>query len=156
MTGLLLRGNGLRGRLPATQKVWSSLSHIQTLSLRSNSLSGPIPGAISLLADSLINLNLRRNILSGTIPPQLGQLSDLVHFSVFTNRISDSIPDQLGNLSLLGSTEEGGFDLTCNNMSGVIPSTLSSLRNFHNNIGLGGVGSVRCHSTCAGLCNRWR
>ena len=156
VTGLLLRGNGLRGRLPDTQGVWSSLPHIQTLSLRSNSLSGPIPAAISHLSDSLINLNLRRNILSGTIPHQLGQLRHLVHFSVFMNRISGSIPPELGNLTLIGSTAEGGFDLTCNNMSGVIPSSLSSLHNFHDNIGLGGVGSERCRSGCSGLCNRWR
>ena len=74
VTGLLLRGNGLRGTLPADPEVWSALSQIQTLSLRSNSLSGPIPAAISVLADSLINLNLRRNVLTGPIPPQLGQL----------------------------------------------------------------------------------
>ena len=80
-----------------------------------------------------------------------------VHFSVYFNRIEGGVPAEFGQLRLLGSTSEGGLDLTTNNMSGVLPSSLSALRQFHGNIGLGGQGSSRCTAAGTGEpCNRWQ
>ena len=73
VTGLLLSSNKLIGTLPADPAVWSSLAHLQSLSLRSNALSGSLPPALGQLS-ALVDLNLRNNHLSGSIPAAISQL----------------------------------------------------------------------------------
>ncbi|WCJ42955.1 Receptor kinase-like protein Xa21 [Euphorbia peplus] len=59
--------------------------------------------------------------LTGTIPPHMGNLSFLVHFSLYNNHFHGSLPVQLVNLRRLSY-----FDLGDNLFKGVIPSYIGS------------------------------
>ncbi|GAU16311.1 hypothetical protein TSUD_299430 [Trifolium subterraneum] len=88
----------LSGNLPAG--VFSDLPNLHTLSLRFNSLSGPLPSDLSACT-SLKNLYLQQNLLSGEIPATLFQLTGLVRVNLASNNFSGKIPAGFQNLTRL-------------------------------------------------------
>ncbi|KAI4381755.1 hypothetical protein MLD38_007800 [Melastoma candidum] len=122
VTDLRLPSIGLSGTLP--DQAFSNLTDLERLSLRSNSLSGPLPSSLSLLAD-LRTLFLQSNAFSGAIPP--GLFSNLTYLRVLNlsrNRLLgqldvESLPSPSANLAYL--------DLSTNLFSGGIPRALANL-----------------------------
>ena len=134
--GLNLGFNGLTGVLPSDPAVWQTFPSLQSLSVRSNALSGSLPTALRRLT-SLRDLNARRNRISGSVP-DLATLTQLRHFSLsVANRVSGTLGSWIGAMRSLGMGAEGGLDLTANRLSGTIPAAISELRGFHDDIGLG-------------------
>ncbi|WCJ30079.1 Receptor kinase-like protein Xa21 [Euphorbia peplus] len=66
-------------------------------------------------------IRLRNMSLTGTIPPDVGNLSFLVNFSLYSNHFYGFLPDQLGNLRRLRR-----LDLGYNLFDGIIPSWIGS------------------------------
>ncbi|KAK8962260.1 putative inactive receptor kinase RLK902 [Platanthera guangdongensis] len=110
---LHLPGSGLIGEIPAGSL--GNLSNLQTLSLRFNALSGPLPADIAG-CKQLRNLYLQRNRFSGEIPSFLSSLSSLVRLNLAGNNFSGGIPLALNNLTRLGT-----LYLEDNRLSGEIP-----------------------------------
>ena len=73
---------------------------LANLDLSSNSLTGQIPGEISLLI-ALTNLNISSNQLTGTIPNQIGDLKYLESVDLSYNEFSGAIPSSLSALASL-------------------------------------------------------
>ena len=111
VTDLDLSGNNLRGTLPADL---GTLSHLITLDLSDNQLSGTIPDLSALIG--LMTLNLRDNQLSGTIPDSLSSLLSLTTLNLGENRLTGAIPEELGDIFLLDF-----LYLDNNQLSGPIP-----------------------------------
>jgi len=117
---LELAGNNLTGQWPAAalDGLSDSLVH---LNLRSNQLTGSLPGSISNLV-SLSRLNIDNNKLSGSLPSELGQLGNLTQLSAAGNRFSGAIPAGFGGLQQLQ-----WLLLDSNRLTGSIPAALLQL-----------------------------
>ncbi|XP_020586092.1 probable inactive receptor kinase At1g48480 [Phalaenopsis equestris] len=111
---LRLPGSGLIGEIPAG--TLGNLSNLQTLSLRFNALSGPLPSDLAS-CKQLRNLYLQENRFSGEIPVFLFSLSSLVRLNLANNNFSGVIPPAINNLTRLGT-----LYLENNNLSGEIPA----------------------------------
>ncbi|MCO5612245.1 hypothetical protein L7F22_066509 [Adiantum nelumboides] len=107
---------GLAGTLPSSISLCSSLT---SLELPGNSLTGLIPSSLGDLP-YLSTLCLAHSQLSGPIPVELATCFALSSLDLHSNQLSGSIPGQLGLLSLQH------FNVSCNRLSGRIPSTLSN------------------------------
>ncbi|CAK9145430.1 unnamed protein product [Ilex paraguariensis] len=128
VTELRLPGMGLSGAIP--MNTVGNLTHLRILSLRFNSLSGPLPSDISSLSE-LRNLYLQENAFSGPIPASLSVLTNVVRLDLANNNFSGSIPSSLNNLTRLST-----LYLQNNNLTGPIPDLNSSslvLLNVSNN-----------------------
>ncbi|KAJ0989304.1 hypothetical protein J5N97_007660 [Dioscorea zingiberensis] len=108
-----LPGFGLNGRIPPN--TLSRLSALQTLSLRSNGLTGPFPSDFSNLT-SLTSLHLQLNSFSGPLPLDLAFLTNLTVLNLSHNSFNGSIPFAISNL-----TELVALNLSNNSFSGGIP-----------------------------------
>ncbi|KAK4793386.1 hypothetical protein SAY86_023821 [Trapa natans] len=132
---LHLPGMGLIGSVPTG--VLGSLTTVQTLSLRYNALSGPIPPDIANLS-SLRNLYLQGNNFSGEIPTALLSLQNLVRLNLASNKFSGSIPAGLNNLTRLKT-----LYLQNNQFVGPIPDlTAVRLEQFNVSFNINLTGSV--------------
>ncbi|KAJ2996348.1 hypothetical protein HDV02_006612 [Globomyces sp. JEL0801] len=107
----------LNGRIPPEL---NSLTKLQSISLKGNSLSGYFPDLPDLKV--LQYLDLSSNDLKGVLPPSLGTLSTLQFLSVHSNSISGVIPKEISELKTLES-----LNLVNNSISGSIPSELFNL-----------------------------
>ncbi|EPS69043.1 hypothetical protein M569_05720, partial [Genlisea aurea] len=140
IVGLRLPAMGLVGQIPAN--TISNLTNLQTLSLRFNSLSGHIPTELFSSLTVLRNLYLQNNFFDGQIPDSLFSLTSLVRLNLANNNFSGPLSPSFKNLSRLGtlylqnnhfsgaipdlnSTALVQFNVSDNNLSGRIPSTLS-------------------------------
>ncbi|KAK2996870.1 hypothetical protein RJ639_039673 [Escallonia herrerae] len=113
VTVLRLPGMGLSGLLPPATV--GNLTALQTLSLRFNVLSGPLPSDISAVSD-LRNLYLQGNLFSGEIPDFLFSLHNLVRLNLASNNFSGPISTLFNNLTRLGT-----LYLEHNSLTGSIP-----------------------------------
>ncbi|KAF8412972.1 hypothetical protein HHK36_000944 [Tetracentron sinense] len=133
--------NKLSGNIP----IWigEKITNLKALRLRSNIFNGNIPLQICHLT-SLLVLDLANNLLSGAIPHCLDNISMMA-----TRQILDHDPfdhsygygDYEENLILITKGRESEYkrilrfvrsiDLSSNNLSGVIPSEISSLSTFN-------------------------
>lgn len=120
---------GLRGPFPP--HTLTSLDQLRVLSLRNNSLFGPIPDLSPLV--NLKSLFLDHNSFSGSFPPSLLLLHRLLTLSLSHNRFSGPLP---GNVTLLHRLI--ALRLNSNNFSGTLPSfnqtTLKLLDLSYNNL----------------------
>ncbi len=159
---LVIRDNGLSGRIPAALAGLSALGRLDLsynpnlegsippelgnigglygLAFVETSISGEIPPELGNLS-SLVYLDLRRNGMSGGIPPELGNLSSLDILYIIDNGMSGGIPPELGQLSALRRLHLGGNDL-----EGSIPPELGGMTGLenlflHNNALSGGLPS---------------
>ncbi|KAK4488403.1 hypothetical protein RD792_004166 [Penstemon davidsonii] len=132
----VLQSLNLRGTVAAA--TLSRLDQLRILSLRNNSLYGPVPDLSPLI--NLKTLFLDHNYFSGTFPLSLLQLHRLVILDLSFNNFTGSIPenltvlDRLGYLRLdsnrfygsippLNQTTLNVFNVASNNLSGPIPIT---------------------------------
>ena len=127
VTEILMRDNGLTGKLPSeignltslqvldlphnrlSGQVPTEMAHlteIRHLSLWQNNMSGPFPKEV-LNMPNLEFLSLGFNGFTGDIPPELGQLRHLLKLEIPSNQFSGTIPPELGNLSNLLAFESG-------------------------------------------------
>lgn len=119
VTGLSLSNNNLLGSLP---KSICDMEFLKLLWLDVNDLSGDLPQEIALLIN-LQSFRIGDNAgLTGTLSPGIGNISDLVYFSVYKTKISGPIPESFGNLTNLQSLE-----LNDNDLSGSLPQSLGLL-----------------------------
>ncbi|XP_057954667.1 probable inactive receptor kinase At5g10020 [Malania oleifera] len=114
--------NKFSGFLPPS--LFSS-TRLCVLNLSGNNLIGPIPlqaitdGALrgSMQNLSLVSLDLSHNSLSDHLPEEISQFHNLVYLNLsgnhFDGRIPDNLPDELK-----------AFDVSYNNLSGVVPQSL--------------------------------
>ncbi|KAG2273411.1 hypothetical protein Bca52824_067966 [Brassica carinata] len=123
VTTLRLPGAGLFGSLPLGGI--GNLTQLQTLSLRFNSLSGPIPSDFSNLA-LLRYLYLQGNAFSGEIPPFLFTLPSIIRINLGENRFSGRIPDNVNNATRLVT-----LYLEKNQLTGSIPEITITLQQFN-------------------------
>lgn len=138
VTALRLPGTGLLGSLPPGGI--GNLTQLQTLSLRFNSLSGPIPSDFSGLV-LLRYLYLQGNAFSGEVPSYLFALPNLIRINLGENRFSGRIPGNVNSAArlvtlylernqLAGSIPEititlQQFNVSSNRLNGSIPDSLS-------------------------------
>ncbi|KAA8547698.1 hypothetical protein F0562_004127 [Nyssa sinensis] len=141
VTELRLPGMGLSGQIPPN--TIGNLTHLHTLSLRVNSLSGPLPSDFASIS-GLRNLYLQGNHFSGPIPSFIFSLPDLVRVSLASNNFSGDIPLAFNNLTrlatlflehneLTGSISDLNppsleqFNVSFNQLTGTVPSRLSRM-----------------------------
>ncbi|KAM7475295.1 hypothetical protein LguiB_022538 [Lonicera macranthoides] len=122
VTAIRLPAASLSGNIPVG--TIGNLTHLKTLSLRLNSLSGLLP---SDLPTSLRNLYLQGNRFSGHLPDFLFGLKSLVRLDLAGNEFSGEISTGFNSLSRLKT-----LYLENNQLSGIIPDLkLTSLRQFN-------------------------
>ncbi|CAA6661036.1 unnamed protein product [Spirodela intermedia] len=100
---------------PIPPNTISRLSALQTLSLRSNSLTGPLPADFILLT-SLTDLHLQQNGFSGLLPSDFSVWPNLTVLDLSFNAFNGSIPSSISNLTQLTA-----LNLSNNSLSGSIP-----------------------------------
>ena len=101
------------------------------LELGTNSLTGSIPPQLGNLTN-LVHFYLNNNSLTGFIPGELGNLTNLLNLNVSSNSLSGTIPSELGNLGQNLSS----LSLNNNELCGAIPPTLINLVNLTDGGGL--------------------
>ncbi|CAN1234909.1 LRR receptor-like serine/threonine-protein kinase RGI2 [Linum perenne] len=99
-----------------------SFTKLRRLVLSRANLTGRIPGSISNLSNSLVELDLSFNSLTGGIPAEIGQLRNLQALSLNSNLLEGRIPGEIGNVSKLRKLE-----LYDNRISGKIPAEIGEL-----------------------------
>ncbi|GLJ28025.1 hypothetical protein SUGI_0550320 [Cryptomeria japonica] len=114
---LSLKGNSLTGPIPDL----SGLVNLKSLFLDHNMFSGSIPGSLTSLHRLKI-IVLSYNLLSGEIPEAMGSLPRLYALQLDNNRLNGTIP-------AFNQSAMKVFNVSDNELSGPIPSTaaLSSL-----------------------------
>lgn len=75
--------------------------------------------------NSVVRVDLGNAGLSGPLIPQLGHLTNMQYFMVFSNEINGTIPKELGNWK-----ELVGLGLHKNRLSGPIPASLGQLKSL--------------------------
>lgn len=123
VTVLRLPGAALSGQLPAG--IFGNLTHLRTLSLRLNALSGQLPLDLSACIN-LRNLYLQGNEFSGLVPDFLFQLHDLVRLNLASNNFSGEISLGFNNLTRLKT-----LFLENNHLAGSIPDLKIPLDQFN-------------------------
>ena len=112
LTMLSLRNNSISG--PISPAV-TALSDLRILDLSGNSISGSIPSQVTELP-FLSDMILRNNLLHGHIPWSLFELENLVVLDIGQNYISGTISTEIKLMSSLRI-----LDLESNALSGTIP-----------------------------------
>ncbi|CAH8387647.1 unnamed protein product [Eruca vesicaria subsp. sativa] len=125
ITELTITGNRtskLPGRFEELFTLLTKLSSLNTLSLTSLGISGPLsPKIITKLPSSLQSLNLTSNSISGKIPREISSLKNLKSLVLTDNLLNGSVFDLRG-LSNLQELDLGG-----NNLGPELPSLPSNL-----------------------------
>ncbi|XP_057514431.1 probable inactive receptor kinase RLK902 [Actinidia eriantha] len=136
-----LPGASLSGQVPAATV--GNLTRLRTLSLRFNSLTGPLPSDL-ISCTELRNLYLHGNRFSGDLPDFLFSLRDLVRLNLAGNNFSGEIQSGFNDLSrlrtlylennqLTGSIPElklpnlAQFNVSFNRLNGSVPESLKSM-----------------------------
>ncbi|MCO5600035.1 hypothetical protein L7F22_054143 [Adiantum nelumboides] len=120
LQSLSLRSLNLSG--PLVPPSLPTFPLLALLDLSSNNLSGSIPIFLCSHFPSLAQLHLESNQLSGSIPPEIAKCTNLASLTLHDNQLSGPIPTSLGQLALLEVFRAGGNVL----LSGPVPAELSN------------------------------
>ncbi|PIN21395.1 Serine/threonine protein kinase [Handroanthus impetiginosus] len=96
--------------------------YLRKLSLADNIFNSIIPASIGNLSISLSHFYFYNCGLHGSIPDEVGNLTNLLLLSLYSNQLTGSIPKTLGNLQNLQ-----GLGIFENRISGSIPDSLCGL-----------------------------
>ncbi|XP_072977806.1 probable inactive receptor kinase At5g67200 [Typha angustifolia] len=110
---LSLKSNSLSGPIPDL----SNLTNLKALYLDHNLFSGPFPSSL-LLLHRLRTLDLSGNLLAGTIPPDIAAVDRLAYLRLDANRFIGSVPP-------FNQSSLRVFNVSYNNLTGPIPVTAS-------------------------------
>ncbi|XP_020242641.1 probable LRR receptor-like serine/threonine-protein kinase At3g47570, partial [Asparagus officinalis] len=122
---LLLYSNHLETVAPDGWTFLTALTNctqLEWLDISSNNLSGMLPNSIANFSTNLQHLYMQNTYISGTISSDIGNLVNLVIFSMDGNLLYGSIPSSIGKLQKLRE-----LYLDKNKLSGEIPSTMGNL-----------------------------
>lgn len=109
---LSLRSNVITGHFPSD---FSNLKNLSFLYLQFNNLSGPLPDFSAW--KNLTVVNFSNNHFNGTIPFSLNNLTQLAGLNLANNSLSGEIPDlKLSRLQML--------NLSNNNLQGSVPKSM--------------------------------
>ncbi|PKI77834.1 hypothetical protein CRG98_001798 [Punica granatum] len=126
VTVLRLPGSSLSGQIP--DAVFLNLTRLRTLSLRLNSLTGPVPDLSP--CSNLRNLYLQGNAFSGEIPDSLFTIHGLVRLNLASNNLTGAVSGGFNNLTRLKT-----LFLENNRLTGSIPAGLKLKQlNVSNNL----------------------
>nr|GMD66154.1 probable inactive receptor kinase At1g48480 [Ipomoea batatas] len=117
---LRLPGDGLSGQIPLN--TIGNLTELRALSLRRNSLSGPLPSDLDSCTE-LLKLHLDGNNFSGEIPVNFNKLTKLRVLRLEENQFNGTLPD-LESLSHLRD-----FNVSFNRLTGPVPASYSRFPN---------------------------
>lgn len=109
VTSIKLASNGISGAFPGEEL--SKLSQLAMLDLSFNQLSGSLSPSLGRL-ENLNELILADNQISGGIPPALGNMTNLITLNLISNQLTGEIPPELGKLSRLSNLGLGSNQLT--------------------------------------------
>ncbi|GLJ09834.1 hypothetical protein SUGI_0116690 [Cryptomeria japonica] len=119
---LNLQNKAIFGSLPLHFPIFS---HLTTLNLSSNRISGQIPSSGFASCSALTFLSLDRNNFTGPLPLSLSNCTALKILDLSENELIGPIPSSLSNLSNLQQ-----LNLRYNNFAGPIPESLSNCTNL--------------------------
>ncbi|KAM7489876.1 hypothetical protein LguiB_027360 [Lonicera macranthoides] len=123
LRSLDLNSNNLTGQLlELFQKLYASKSSLEILYLSMNKFSGSLPDFTSF--SSLRHLQVGNNKLNGSFPKRFGQSSPLEYLYLSDNELNGSLPD-LTSFPLLKD-----LDLTNNKIQGRLPESIGELSNL--------------------------
>jgi len=107
LESFVANANALEGPIPWSH--WSSrnLTHVRTLELQHNQLSGGIDASVAKALPSLEVLRLQNNGLSGTLPPTLADLLSLAELRASSNKLGPALPATAALCSLFSLPNEG-------------------------------------------------
>ncbi|KNA12622.1 hypothetical protein SOVF_124010 [Spinacia oleracea] len=124
LTHLNISHNLLSGFLPTG--IFSSLSSLEIIDISSNRLKGNLSASVVSLGSNLTNFNASNNGFTGHIPSFICTTSPLLKSLDFSRNIFDGeIPVGLGRCSNLEV-----FQADCNNLYGLLPADIYSLRSL--------------------------
>ncbi|CAJ2653758.1 unnamed protein product [Trifolium pratense] len=141
---ILVHNNSLSGDLPFEI---TNLKYLKNISLFNNQFSGVIPQSLGINS-SIVKLDCMNNKFTGNIPPSLCFGKNLLELNMGINQLQDGIPSDVGRCATLRRLilNENNFtgplpnfesnmnlkyiDLTKNNISGTIPSSLGNSTNL--------------------------
>ncbi|WZY68721.1 hypothetical protein YC2023_000961 [Brassica napus] len=106
------------GRIPSQL---GNLTELRVLWLAGCNLAGPVPQALSRLTH-LVSLDLTMNQLTGSVPSWITELKSIEQIEIFNNSFSGVLPEAMGNMTMLKS-----FDASMNKLTGKIPDGLTRL-----------------------------
>ncbi|VVB13904.1 unnamed protein product [Arabis nemorensis] len=124
LKSLNLSMNNLDGPIPFRGSRASELlavsfdPQMELLDLSTNSLTGMLPGDIGTM-ERIKVLNLANNKLFGELPSDLNKLSGLEYLDLSNNSFKGQLPDKLPSRMV-------GFNVSYNDLSGIIPEELKS------------------------------
>ncbi|WMV57682.1 hypothetical protein MTR67_051067 [Solanum verrucosum] len=118
---LVLRENGFTGPIP---NELGNLTHLRVLDLHKNNLNGSIPISLGRITGLNI-MDLNQNHLTGSIPSTLMSCHSLIKLDLSRNRLSGSIPDSIHNLNNLIL-----LDLSYNSLTSPFPMLLKKLNSL--------------------------
>ncbi|CAN4113812.1 unnamed protein product [Withania somnifera] len=145
-----LHDNRITGELP---NFISEMSTLRSLNLRNNSIQGSVPSSISNLSNLQI-LNLSHNSFTGSIPIEVGNLvgmietpstfSSISYIFKFSIEYTDLLVNWKRSIQSLSSNASINIwlDLSKNNLSDEIPSSLGKLRGLKGKATLGNLKSL--------------
>ncbi|KAG8378358.1 hypothetical protein BUALT_Bualt08G0129100 [Buddleja alternifolia] len=117
-------GNNLTGDLRFLSSL-TNCRHLQSLAISINSLNAVLPTSIGNLSTSLQDFRAAECGITGAIPSEIGNLSSLLAFSLYSNQLTGFIPTTLGKLEQLQ-----GIYLHNNRLRGYIPPHLCQMSNL--------------------------
>ncbi|GLJ09888.1 hypothetical protein SUGI_0117800 [Cryptomeria japonica] len=119
---LNLQNKAIFGSLPLN---FPTFTHLTTLNLSSNSITGPIPFSAFASCSALAFLSLDHNNLTGTLPLSLSNCTELKILDLSVNELTGSVPSRLSKLSNLKQ-----LNLRENNFTSPIRQSLSNCTNL--------------------------